>query len=69
MTENENHADPDAGHAQSVAEAAFDQETRTQLLNEDSEAWRSVTGLLLAIVVGGVMIAVFAVVISTIIDF
>lgn len=39
----------------------FDEETRQQQLNEDSFAWRSVTGLLMAIISIGVLIAIFAV--------
>ena len=39
----------------------FDEATRASLASEDSEAWRAITGLLLAIIVGGVMIATLAV--------
>lgn len=45
----------------SVWSEKFDEETRRQQLDEDSFAWRSVTGLLMAIILVGVLIAIFAV--------
>ena len=45
----------------SVMVREFDKETRQQLAEEDSFAWRSVSGLLIAIVVLGLLIAIVAV--------
>ncbi len=53
----------------SVWQDEFDEATRKELSEDDSAAWRSVTGLLLAIVVMGVSIAVFAVVICSFTSF
>jgi hypothetical protein len=44
-----NHVSPDDRHA---------------LVAEDSQAWRGVTGLLLTIVIGGVMLGILGVVIA-----
>ena len=41
---------------------AFQEETRSDQLNEDHSAWYGVTGLLLTIIVMGVSLAVMAVV-------
>ena len=38
---------------------AFNEATRTEQLRDDSEAWRAVTGLLLAIICVGVSLALF----------
>ena len=48
-------------HGQPAEGGFFDEETRQQLAQDDSDAWGSVTGLLLFIVLVGVSIAVFAV--------
>jgi hypothetical protein len=58
---------PPSAHHASVFASSFDEETRHRLAAEDSQAWRSVTGLLLAIVTGGVLIAVMAVILCTLI--
>ena len=42
---------------------AFHPETRSDQLNEDHSAWYGVTGLLLAIIITGVSLAVFTVMI------
>lgn len=49
---NENHP---------VWDAAFSKEARTEQLQDDSAAWRAVTGLLLAIISGGLTMALFTV--------
>jgi hypothetical protein len=41
---------------------AFNPETRSDQLNEDHAAWYAVTGLLLAIIITGVSLAVFTVI-------
>ena len=46
-------------HEQGVWKSSFDQETQEQQMQEDSHAWRSVTGLLLTIIAVGVTLALF----------
>jgi hypothetical protein len=48
----------DSNENQSVWDSAFSKETQTELLNEDSQAWTAVTGLLLAIICIGLTLAV-----------
>lgn len=45
----------------SVFDHEFDADTQRELSDEDSFAWRSVTGLLIAIISIGLLIAVVAV--------
>lgn len=47
-----------------VWESAFNEATRQEQMEDDSNAWHIVTGLLLAIVTIGVLLAVFTVWIS-----
>lgn len=42
-----------------VWDAAFSKETRDEQLKDDSAAWHAVTGLLLAIISGGLTMAIF----------
>jgi len=49
----------DSNENQSAFNTAFSKETQTELLNEDSEAWTAVTGLLLAIICMGFTLAAF----------
>lgn len=44
---------------------SFDDETRHKQFYEDSAAWRGVTALLIAIVIGGLMLGLTAVTIIT----
>lgn len=43
---------------------SFDREMRKQLEQDDATAWRGVTGILLAVVIGGVMLGFLGVVMS-----
>ncbi len=47
----------DNNEQESVWDRAFDKETQIELLNEDSKAWTAVTGLLLAIIIVGFVLA------------
>ena len=42
-----------------VWDAAFDETTRQAQMDDDSAAWHAVTGLLLAIISGGLILAMF----------
>jgi cytochrome b subunit of formate dehydrogenase len=53
-------------HPRTVFDASFDEATRKQLVEEDSAAWYAVTGLLLVIITGGVMIALLALAICSV---
>lgn len=46
-------------HEQGVWKASFDEEVQEQQMADDSQAWRAVTGLLLAIITVGVTLAFF----------
>jgi hypothetical protein len=48
-------------HVKSVWDASFEPAEQDALKAEDSEAWRGVTGLLLFLVSGGVLLASLAV--------
>lgn len=54
-------ADPSGTHDDSVFVREFDEDTQRELAEEDSFAWRSVTGLLIAIISIGLLIAIVAV--------
>jgi len=49
----------------SVMAREFDKETRQQLAEDDSTAWRSVTGLLITIICIGLLIAVVAIMVAS----
>lgn len=55
-------ADSETNHP--VWESAFNEATRQEQMEDDSTAWHIVTGLLLAIVSMGVLLAIFTVWIS-----
>jgi len=55
-------ADSEPNHP--VWESAFNEATRQEQMEDDSTAWHIVTGLLLAIVSMGVLLAIFTVWIS-----
>ncbi|MBC8353178.1 MAG: hypothetical protein H8E66_14370 [Planctomycetes bacterium] len=48
-------------HDHTIWESSFSEERRRQQLEEDSNAWRAVTGILLTIVSVGACLAVFSV--------
>lgn len=48
----------------SVMANEFDKEMQQQLADEDAFAWRSVTGLLIAIISVGLLIAILALVLA-----
>jgi hypothetical protein len=58
-------ADSQKTQDNSVMAKEFDKETRQQLAEEDSNAWRSVTGLLIAIICIGLLIAVVAIMVAS----
>lgn len=49
----------------SVFTQEFDADTQRELADEDSFAWRSVTGLLIAIISVGLLIAIVAVTLAS----
>jgi len=50
-----------SGQSRKVWESSFNETTREEQMKEDSSAWNAVTGLLLAIISIGVVLALFTV--------
>jgi len=61
MAADHAHHDHAADDPDQVFNQAFDEEVKTALMSEDSEAWNNVTGELLTIVTLGVAFFVFIV--------